>query len=59
MSREAVKLERRLEMGWQKCELARSAEEKQQLEDFWIKLLDQYEALCDRQETGVLSGVTS
>jgi hypothetical protein len=59
MPGEAAKLERRLEIGWQKCEVARSAEERQRLEDFWIKLLDQYQALCDRQGTGVLSGVTS
>lgn len=39
-------LEKRLSIGWERCNAAPPGTERQALEDFWIGLLQQYERLC-------------
>ena len=47
-ARQAI-LEQRLEDGYQRIERAiRSGEDVQRWEEFWMGLLHEYEALCDR-----------
>ena len=49
-ARQAI-LEQRLEDGYQRIERAiRSGEDVQRWEEFWMGLLHEYEALCDRLE---------
>jgi hypothetical protein len=39
-------LERRLDLGWNRCEAEKDPQRKAQLETFWIQLLNEYEAAC-------------
>lgn len=45
---ELKRLEARLATGWERIDAARDDAERRRLEDFWLKLLVQYEQLSDK-----------
>jgi hypothetical protein len=47
MASDAETLERRLLAGWEKCEATPRGSERERLEEFWITLLRQYEAIVE------------
>ena len=47
MASDAETLERRLLAGWDKCEATPPGSERERLEEFWITLLRQYEAIVE------------
>jgi len=44
---EALSLRDRLERGWVLCEMARDPTDRYRMEEHWLRLLKEYEALCD------------